>query len=104
MSKSDSMTAPQQGHTFNDVAIAQAVELDRLRIVNAELQRDADRYRWLRAEHYWPDDKHPELLQGIVVTRYRTNEFSEPDQEDLEGEYLDAAIDAALAKAQGAAE
>lgn len=58
--------------------------------------RDAERYKFLRdGGCEMPDPKRAPCIQGIEVVRFRTNEYSEPDYEKLEGEELDKAIDAA---------
>lgn len=59
--------------------------------VIAGLRKDAERYRWLRSTESWQDSQSNERGESIVNAR--------DDVTNADGDYLDRAVDAAMAKA-----
>jgi hypothetical protein len=59
---------------------------------NAELRKDAERYRWLRQS--WPERSDAVVYVHIVYSHHGVNTNDDPT---LFGAHLDEAIDAAMA-------
>lgn len=60
-------------------------EIERLKAENAELRKDAERYRWLRVNRYARRES-----DGVMLDVF------DEDGTLLDSDYLDAAIDAAM--------
>ncbi|MFJ2680957.1 hypothetical protein [Pseudomonas sivasensis] len=86
------MVELRETHGFDSWAAA-LVEVDRLRVENDALRKDAERYRWLRSRESAED---PE----ISVTRWTQLTPQSAMGEAPRLEVLDAAIDAAMGKGE----
>jgi hypothetical protein len=104
-----SLEESKKRHEALRAAIEQAIKLEHLNYLgamadleaeqeeNAKLRADAERYRWLRDANDWYAEPRLDESDGTVwrLTFYTTAQIEDPSDDDS----LDAAIDAALARA-----